>query len=245
MPSFDSSTRQAYGYLSRARETVLEHDPSCHAITRQDETGRAAGAPDRQLLRIFGVLELPASAAPVHAPTDGPFGQVFVSYARIATRLDGASVVVYPIHESLPGGAFGSAHCDTQTSRALKHEVRHATTAARDQALRVGREVIAGNLYALRHRDAGICIGGSQGAQACSNLLYVYTQGLLSTGADADAYLVPNGVAEITVQYRSQTQTINAKVVNNIATWHSHTTEPQRITWRTAAGQTIKTVIPG
>ena len=68
--------------------------------------------------------------------------------------------------------------------------MRHAAKTARDQALRVGREVIAG----------------------------------------ADAYLVPNGVAEITVQYGSRNQTINAKVVNNVATWHSDTTEPQRIT---------------
>ena len=94
VPLFDSSTRQAYGYLSRARQTVSEHDPSCRAITRQDATDRAAGATDRQLLEIFGVLDLPAGAAPARAPTDGPFAQVFVGSARIATRLDGVSLIV-------------------------------------------------------------------------------------------------------------------------------------------------------
>ena len=266
VPSMDPSNRQAFAYFLEARRSVDSHDATCQGAIDPNRVpaGPAPGMPSRLLLRDFDVLGLPATDEPARPPANRPAGRVFVRHARIARRADGTTFVVFPIRDSPQQSVVSITRCQRLIDGTLRIEVRNVPQPVRDRALRVARELNAENRYITTHPDAGVCVSGGHGGEACSTFLPVVTGGLIQSGATNRrgatwAYLVPNGVASITAHYPAEPRsagdgrelapaTFNAPVTNNLAVWRTPHEPgdlfPDLIQWKSADGRTVRTTYP-
>ena len=124
--------------------------------------------------------------------------------------------------------------------------------------------MIAENRYITEHPNAGVCVFGGHGAEACSTFLPIVTGGLIQSGGtnrigSTWAYLVPDGIASITAHYPAEPRragygrtlaaaTITATVANNLAVWRAPHEPgdlfPNLIQWKSANGRDVRTVYP-
>ncbi len=260
MPQLGTGERQAVNYFSRAQASFVKQHRAClprrPRILEQRALAPDRGSPGQALLSTFGVLRLPTSkGVRTAASTAAQWARPFVRYARIAQRRFGYTFVVVPVTNLVQ---MPSARCFRLELAALSAVLGRAPTPIRARVLQIGNEELRDQQYIRAHPD-GLCVVGGGGA-TCESFLLSRARGELMGGSSAGSpmlyvYLVPNGVAKVTVRYspdrpaarqRTRQSPVTVRVTNNLAVWMVEPgqagSQPASIAWRAASGRVIRTV---
>jgi hypothetical protein len=159
--------------------------------------------------------------------------------------------------------ALYAPRCRRLVQAAIQTKTRHVASSVRVQALHIWHELVLDAHYDLAHPNALICVSYGHGGRAYEPFLRAITDGLLFNDADhgADsfgAYLVPDGVASVTIHYvirsgslqhptTAPAASVLAPVDNNLAVWRTHRSPrgllfANEAQWRAADGHVIRTV---
>jgi hypothetical protein len=155
-----------------------------------------------------------------------------------------------------------TARCEQAQLAAQRADLAGAPAALIARALRIDRETFDDERYVQHHPD-GICVFVDGGGD-CGAFLYAQARGSLTSVSygshgSLNAYLVPNGVAKIAVDYAAERSTtaagstmppltISVPVINNVAVWTVSTrgslVRPHATVWFAENGKTLRIAYP-
>jgi hypothetical protein len=255
-------------YIDRAQRQTIAHDPQCKVPTNgQLGPTFVHGAPPKTLLAALGVLRRPA--LPADRSTRMLFRNgfnvgagVYVDYIRRARTLYGKSFYLIPEAHIVPFGAIPE-RCYREMRRALQRDLRRAPSALRAPTLRAQAEQFAIQRQQAKHQR-GVCfaavslgfhgrLGGVD--EGCSpgvnDVHHALWEGIGEgdrAGGTILAYIVPDKVATVTLQYDPAAgvpaATIRSRAVNNVVVFKipkrvPHQQFPSHVVVRGANGQAI------
>ena len=264
VPSLSPGDMHALDYHWRTRPHVAVRGDACAPFPESPPRSAQGdhGTPSPALLADYSVLQSPLtskSALPASL-SGGPFA----NYGRVAQRRYGSAIEVIPDRPAFAPGAQIplTARCEQARLAAQRKDLAGAPAALIARALRIDRETFEDERYIQQHPD-GICVFVNDGGD-CGPFLLAQARGSLTTvrygrRGSLNGYLVPNGVAKITVEYTAAGSntaagptipplTINVPVINNVAVWtvsnRNNLVSPHAIAWVAENGKTLRTAYP-
>jgi hypothetical protein len=258
------------GYLEIAAQdyraamvAAAKHDPACasKAGTISD------AAPDRRLVSVLGVLGGPPSRSVPLPPflrkgwvqstrqsifrpwADG----IYVRYVRLARTSTNMYFYITAAAEIPPPPP--PARCYAEALTILRASTLNLPAAERSAILQYAQRVKSGEQRASKRDPSrpGICffaVSVLPAGERCGAWPGLIEHHGIAGDGDPSRGVVPNGVASVTLKYRTrqgQPNTYNGNVINNVFVIHvagrDARISPQTMIWRSRSGKVIK-VIP-
>jgi hypothetical protein len=265
VPSLSPGDMHALDYHWRTRPhvpvrgNVCSPSPGSPPVTTPSAHDDQA-APSQALLGDYAVLQSPQTSATTLPASFG--GGAWSKYGRVAQRRYGSAIAVIPDRYAPPPGRPLTTRCETGQLAAQRKDLAGAPAALIGRALRIDRESFEDERYLQLHPD-GICVL-IDGSGSCGAFLDAQARGSLTSvrygsHGSLNAYLVPNGVDKVAVQYASERSSktsgpilppliITVPVVNNVAVWtvsnRSNLVSPHAVAWLADNGHTLRTAYP-
>jgi hypothetical protein len=264
VPSLSPGDMHALDYHWSTRPHVIVQGNACSPSLAKPPPPPAwydQGSPSQALLGDYAVLQSRAtSKVAVLSPLLG--GGHWAKYGRIAQHRYGNTIEVIPDRYIEHSERPLTTRCEKAQLAAQRADLAGAPAALIARALQLDRQTFEDERYIQQHPD-GICVL-VDGGGGCGPFLFAQARGSLTTVAygshgSLNAYLVPNGVAKISVDYsagRPHTAaertvappTTTVPVINNVAVWtvpnRSNIMTPHAIAWLTTTGKTLRTAYP-
>jgi hypothetical protein len=267
VPSLSPGDMHALNYHWNTRPHVAVRGNACAPspgsppVAQPGSAPTDEGRPSEALLADYAVLQSPDTSANTLPGSVG--GGHWSKYGRIAQHSYGNTIEVLPDLYVQPGETSLTTRCERARLAADRADLAGAPAALIARALRLERETFEDERYIQQHPD-GICVF-VDGGGSCGPFLLAQARGSLTTvkydsHGSLNAYLVPNGVAKVTVEYTAAHPpnmpagpagpplTITVSVINNVAVWtvpnRSNIVNPHAIVWLAHNGKTLRTAYP-
>jgi hypothetical protein len=218
------------------------------------------GSPSSGLLSALAVLRRPGirSDQPRVPHVNGPLypieaQDIYVRYVRRAQVKSGVSYYVIPAARLIQDPAF-SARCRAAQVAVLRGELANIPSGDRASTLALQARWLA--LFArIGQPAAGVCLmafaASGAGGGSCTTVAQAEQGGLQESNGSTFSGVVPDGVATVTVRYPASNGaaplTFTSEVVGNVFAVRIPGLTlgggpPPTVIWRSASGQTIKTI---
>ena len=245
-----------------AMAEAAKHDPAC----APNEGTINDAAPDRRLVSVLKVLAGPPSrSVPMPPPLRKGWVQstrqqifrpwadgIYVRYVRLARTSTNMYFYITAAAKIPPPPP--PARCYSEALTILRASTLKLPTAERNAILDYAQQVASAEQRASK-RDpsrAGICftaVSVYPAGERCGAWAGLIEHHGIAGDGDPSRGVVPNGVASVTLKYRTQqgqANTYNGNVINNVFVIHvagrDSRISPQTMIWRSRGGKVLKAI---